>query len=124
MSHYVFSFILFSFICKVWMLYKKKIEKWGRGVNCEEEMREKNELGEGGCVCVVGEKKKERQGGYMGGGEKKKGNGEWGLGVQCEKRGSGKERRKKKLKGKKLNRFYLYVHFVWYKVYNCENLFR
>ena len=60
MSHYVFSFILFSFICNVWMLYKKKIEKWGRGVNCEEEMREKNELGEGGCVCVVGEKKKER----------------------------------------------------------------
>ena len=40
------------------------MEKWGRGVNCEEEMREKNEMGEGGwgCVCVVGEKKKERQG--------------------------------------------------------------
>jgi hypothetical protein len=64
MSHYVFSFILFSFICNVcnvWMLYKKKnFEKWGRGVNCEEEMREKNEMGEGGCVCVVGKKKKER----------------------------------------------------------------
>jgi hypothetical protein len=62
---------------------KKKTEKWGRGVNCEEEMREKNEMGEGGCMCVVGEKKKERQG-YMGDGEKKKGNkkekrnGEWG----------------------------------------------
>ena len=31
-------------------------------MNCEEEMREKNEMGEGGCMCVVGEKKKERQG--------------------------------------------------------------
>jgi hypothetical protein len=38
---------------------KRKKEKWGRGVNCEEEMREKkNEIGEGGCMCVVGEKKK------------------------------------------------------------------
>ena len=36
--------------------------------------------GEGGCMCVVGEKKKERQRGYMGGGEKKKRNGEWGVG--------------------------------------------
>jgi hypothetical protein len=65
MSHYVFSFLFFSFICNVWILYKrekKKIEKWGRGVNCEEGMREKNEMGEGGCMCVVGEKKKERQG--------------------------------------------------------------
>ena len=32
---------------------EKKIEKWGRGVNCEEEMREKNEMDEGGCMCVV-----------------------------------------------------------------------
>ena len=75
MSHYVFSFILFSFICNVcnvWMLYKRErerererenTEKWGRGVNCEEGMREKkNEIGEGGCMCVVGEKKKGRQG--------------------------------------------------------------
>jgi hypothetical protein len=51
MSHYVFPFISFSFIynvCNVWMLYKrekKKIEKWGRGVNCEEEMRKKNRDG-------------------------------------------------------------------------------
>jgi hypothetical protein len=29
-------------------------------VNCEEEMREKNEIDEEGCMCVVGEKKKER----------------------------------------------------------------
>ena len=27
-----------------------------------------------------------------------------------------KKEKKKKLKGKKLNWFYLYVHFVWYKV--------
>ena len=37
-----------------------------------EEMREKNEMSEGGCMCVVGEKKKERQGGYMVGGGKTK----------------------------------------------------
>ena len=74
MSHYIFSFISFSFICNVcnfWMLYKRERErererergknkKLGRGVNCEEEMREKNKMGEGGCMCVVGEKKKER----------------------------------------------------------------
>jgi hypothetical protein len=47
------------------MLYKnKKTEKWGRDVNCEKEMREKNDMGEEGCMCVVGEKKKERQGLY------------------------------------------------------------
>ena len=63
-------------------------------MNCEEEMREKNKMGEEGCVCVVGEKKKERQG-YMGGGKNKK---EIGSGVDVysgKKRGSGKERRKK-----------------------------
>ena len=61
--------------------------------------------------------------GYMGGGRKKKKgnkkekrNGEWNLRVWWEKRRSGKERRKKNLKGKKLNWFYLYVHFVWCKV--------
>jgi hypothetical protein len=65
MSHYVF-FFFFCNVCNVWMLYKrekkKKTEKWGRGVNCEEEMRgkKKNEMGEEGCMCVVGEKKKER----------------------------------------------------------------
>ena len=60
MSYYVFYFILFSFICNVWI--KKKPEKLGRGVNCEEEIREKkNEMSEGRCMCVVGEKKKERK---------------------------------------------------------------
>ena len=43
-------------------------------MNCEEEMSEKNEMGEGGCMCVVGEKKKERQGVHGWWGEKKKGN--------------------------------------------------
>ena len=75
-------------------------------------------------MCGGGEEKR-KAGGYMGGGvkkkKKKKGNkkekrnGEWGLHVWWEKRESGKERRKK-LKGKKLNWFYLYVHFVWCKI--------
>jgi hypothetical protein len=56
---------------------------------------------------VVGEEKK--------GNKKEKINGEWGLRVWWEKRGSGKKK-KKNLKGKKLNWFYLYVHFVWCKV--------
>jgi hypothetical protein len=71
MLHYVFSFISFYFICNVCNV--KKTEKWGRGVNCEEEIREKNEMGEGRCICVVGEKKKERQG-VHGWWEKKNGN--------------------------------------------------
>jgi hypothetical protein len=58
-------------------------------------------MGEGGCMCVVGEKKKERHGGTWVVGGKKKGNkkekrnGEWGVGFTWEKMGSGKERRKK-----------------------------
>ena len=39
-------------------------------MNCEEEMREKNEKSKGGCMCVVGEKKK--KGRVVHGGEKKK----------------------------------------------------
>ena len=126
MSHYVFSFISFSFICNVcnvWMLYKRErererereTEKWGTSVNSEEEMREKNEMGEGGCKYVVGEKKKKRQGVHGWWGKKKK---KWGVGFTCmvEKKGSRKERRKKNLKGQKLNWFYLYVHFVWCQV--------
>ena len=86
-----------------------------RGVNCEEEMKEKNEMGEEGCMCVVGEKKKRKVVGTWVVGKKQK-NEEWGLYVWWEKRESGKERRKKKLKGKTINWFYLYVHFVWCKV--------
>ena len=50
---------------------KKKPEKWERGVNCEEEMREKNEMCEEGCMCVVGEKKKKRHGVHGWWGKKK-----------------------------------------------------
>ena len=53
-------------------------------------------------MCVVGEKKKEGHWGTWVVGEKKEikkkkelGSGEWGLRVWWEKRGSGKERRKK-----------------------------
>jgi hypothetical protein len=110
MSHYVFSFILFFFLvmfvmfgCYIKEREKKKTEKWGRGVNCEEEMREKkNEMGEGGCMCVVGEKKKERQGvhGWWGKKkkEKKKKKKEMGSGVYVYGGKKGrveKERRKK-----------------------------
>ena len=51
-------------------------------------------------VCGGGEEKR-KAGGYIGAGEKNKGNkkekrnGEWGLRVWWEKRESGKERRKK-----------------------------
>ena len=42
----------------------------------------------------------------------------WGMGYTCmvEKKRKWKRKKKKILKGKKLNWFYLYVHFVWCKV--------
>jgi hypothetical protein len=49
------------------------------------------------------------------GGEKKKGNGEWVYVYGGKKRGEWKRKKKKILKGKKLNWFYLYLHFVWCK---------
>ena len=57
-------------------------------------------MGEGGCMYVVREKKKERVGTWVmskkkKGNKKEKRNGEWGIRVWWEKRGSGKERRKK-----------------------------
>jgi ribosomal protein S8E len=81
---------------------KKKIEKWGRGVNCEEEIRKKNEMGRERYIFVVGEKKKEKQE-YMGGGKKKKKKEikkkkrkvEWGLGVWWENREVEKKEEKK-----------------------------
>ena len=90
---------------------KGKTEKWERGVNCEEEMREKNEMGEGGCKYVVGEKKKKRQGVHGWWGKKKN---KWGVGFTCMvgKKKEWKRKKKKNLKGKILNWFYLYVHFV------------
>ena len=108
MSHYVlFYFISFSFICNVcnvWMLYKREREreretkKWGRGVNCEEEIREKNEMGEGGCMCVVGEKKKEKAGVTWVVGKRKRGKKEMGSGIYVyggKKGGVEKKERKK-----------------------------
>jgi hypothetical protein len=58
-----------------------------------------------GCMRVVGEKKKERQGvhrwwGKKKGNKKEKRNGEWGIRVWWEKRESGKRKKKIKLKGK------------------------
>ena len=91
-------------------------ELWGGN-----EKKKKNEMGERGCMCVVGEKKKERQGGTWVVRKRKneiKREKEMGSGIYVYggKKGGGKERRKKKLNGKKLNWFYLYVHFVWCKV--------
>jgi hypothetical protein len=72
-------------------------------------------------VCGEGEEKR-KAGGYMVVGKKKKEikeKKEMGSGVYVYGGKKGrveKERRKKKLKGKKLNWFYLYVHFIWCKV--------
>ena len=63
-------------------------------MNCEEEMREKNEMGGGMCVSGGGEEKRSARG-YMGGGEKKKKMGSKVYGYGGKKWGSGKERRKK-----------------------------
>ena len=70
-------------------------------MNWEEEMREKNEMGEGGCMCVGGEKKKEREGGTWVVGKKiknkkEKRNGEWGVGFTCMVGKKGEWKRKKK----------------------------
>jgi hypothetical protein len=50
-------------------------------------------------VCIWWGRRKRKGRGYMSGGEKKKEkrNGEWDLHVWWEKKGSGKERRKKKI---------------------------
>ena len=72
-------------------------------------------MGERGCVCGAGQEKR-KAGGNMGGGKKKKKekrNGEWGLHVPGKK-GEWKRKEKKKIEKKKLNWFYLYIHFVWW----------
>ena len=71
-------------------------------------------------VCGGGEEKRKVGGTWVVGKKKKeiKKKKEMRSGVYVygrEKRGSGKERRKKKLKGKKLNWFYLFVYIVWCK---------
>ena len=64
------SYYVFSFICNVWMLKKKKkTEKCVRGVNYEEEMREKKMRWVRGDVCVWwGRRKKKGRGvhGWLG----------------------------------------------------------
>ena len=85
-------------------------------MNYEEEMREKNEIGEGGCMCVVGEKKKEKQEGTWVVGKKNdiKRKKEMGSGVYVYggKKEEWKRKKKKKIEREKTNWFYLYVHFV------------
>ena len=71
-------------------------------------------------ACGGGEEKIKAEG-YMGGGEKKmelKKKKEMGSGVYMYggKKGEVEKKEEKKLKEKKLNWFYLYVHFVWCKV--------
>ena len=73
-------------------------------MNCDEEMREKKEMGERGCVCGGGQEKR-KAGGNMGGGGKKKGKKKWGVGFTCMvgKKGECKRKKKKILKLKNLN---------------------
>jgi hypothetical protein len=46
---FLFHFLLFVMFVMFGYILKKK-KKLGSGVNCEEEMRKKNEMGEWGCV--------------------------------------------------------------------------
>ena len=75
-------------------------------------------MGEGGCMCVVGEKKKERQGVHGWWGKKKKKNEEWGIRVWWEKRESGKRKKKKKIEREK-TKLVLFVYSL-YLVQNVE----
>ena len=68
-----------------------------------------------GDVCVWGGRRKKKGLGYKGGGEKKKNRKkEMGSGVYVYggKKWGVEKKEEKNLKGKKLNWFYLYVHFV------------
>jgi hypothetical protein len=80
-------------------------------------MREKNKMVRGD-VCVWWGRRKKKGRGNMGGGEKEKGKKKWEVGFTCMvgKKGEWKRKKKKNLKGKKLNWFYLYVHIVLCKV--------
>ena len=110
-----------------------KKKNWEMGEGCEmwggNEIKKWDRWG-GMYVCGGGEEKR-KAGVYMGGKEKKKEKkgrkNKWGVEYICMvgKKGEWKRNKKKKiLKGKKLNWLYLYVHFVWCKMWNCENLFR
>jgi hypothetical protein len=68
---------------------------WERGMNCEEEMRVKNEMDEV-WYMDSGEKRKEKRKKKLGG----------------EGRGKVRKVRKEKMETKKLNWYYLFVQFV------------
>ena len=107
-------FVMFGCYIIIIIIIIINTKKWGKGVNCEEEMREKMRWVRGD-VCVWWGRRKKKGRGYMGGGKKnKKGKKKWGVGFTCMvgKKGKWKRKKKKNLKGKKLNWFYLYVHFV------------
>jgi hypothetical protein len=70
-------------------------------------------------VCGGGEEKRKAQGTWVVGKKKKiKRKKEMGSGVYVYggKKWRVEKKEEKNLKGKKLNWFYLYVHFVWCKV--------
>ena len=76
-------------------------------------------MGEGGCMCVVGEKKNQRLGvyGWWGkkkGNKKEKRNGEWGVGYWCMvgKKGEWKHKEEKKIERKK-TKFVLFVYSLY-----------
>jgi hypothetical protein len=83
---------------------KKKTEKWGRSVYCEEEMREKKMRWVRGDVCVWWGRRKKKGGGGGGvhgwWGKKKR---KWGVGFTCivGKKGEWKRNKKKKLEREK-----------------------
>ena len=91
---FFFFFISFYFICNVCNV--NKTEKWGRGVNCEEEIREKNEMGEGGMyVCGGGEEKRKTRGTWVVGEKKRKKEIGSGVNVYGGKNGEWKRKKKK-----------------------------
>ena len=107
------------------MLYKREEKKnLEMGEVCEQwgGNERKQWDGWGGMYVCGGEEEKKKGRGVHGWWEKKKGNKKekWneGVGFTCMvgKKGEWKRKKKKNLKGKKLNWFYLYVHFFWYKM--------
>ena len=82
----------------------EKIEKWGRSVNCEKEMREKKMRWARGDVCVWWGRIKKKGMRVHGWWEKKK-KKNWGVVFTCMvgKKGEWKRKKKKNYKGKKQN---------------------
>ena len=78
----------------------------GKGVNCEEEMREKKKKMRWvrGDVCVWWGRRKKKGREYMGGGKKnKKGKKKWGMGFTCMvgKKGEWKKKEENKIEREK-----------------------